>query len=122
MSAPVRVTNDTRGHSLGDRIAVADRWWRRLRGLLGRRELREGEGLLIDPCPAVHTYGMGFAIDVAMLDARGRVLAAYPALPPGRRTPWSREGRYALELPAGTLARTATAVGDQLSWAPLPPE
>lgn len=122
MSGTVRVENETRGRSLGDRVALADRWWERLKGLLGKRGLREGEGLLIDPCPAVHTYGMRFPIDVALLDERGRVLSLHPELAPGRRTGWSRGGRYALELPPGTLARTATAVGDQLSWTPSTPE
>lgn len=118
MRGAVLVRNETRSLILGDRVLVANRWWQRLRGLLGRPALEAGEGLLIDPCPAVHTYGMRYAIDVAVLDEEGRVLAAYPALPPGRRTPWRSAARYALEVPEGTLVRTGTAVGDRLSWTP----
>src|SRR5215207_10055939 len=35
--------------------AVADRPLSRLRGLLGRRRLAAGEGLLLKPAPSIHT-------------------------------------------------------------------
>jgi hypothetical protein len=40
----VRVVQEDFGVGLGDRVAVADSWWRRLRGLLGRPELAPEEG------------------------------------------------------------------------------
>ncbi|NNG15021.1 MAG: DUF192 domain-containing protein [Gemmatimonadales bacterium] len=104
---------------LGQRVGIADRWWSRLRGLLGRPPLEEGEGLLLVPCRSVHMLGMSFALDVAFLDSRGRVIALYHELQPGSRTRWHRPARYALELAAGTLAATHTGVGDTLEWGPL---
>jgi len=104
------------GTCLGDQIGFANRPWSRLRGLLGKPSLTEGEGLLLHPCKAVHMWGMKFPIDVAFLDASGRVIATYENLEPGQRTPYHRPARYALELPAGTLARTGTADGDFLTW------
>jgi uncharacterized membrane protein (UPF0127 family) len=62
--------------------------------------------------------GMRFAIDVAFLDADGRVVAVYQALPPGGSTRWHREARHALELPSGTLAGTGTLPNHVLSWTP----
>jgi uncharacterized protein len=109
-----RAENPARGSVLGTRIALADRWWYRLRGLLGRSELRPGEGLVLRPCRAVHMLGMSFSLDVAFLDHRGGVLASYHALPPGRRTRWHAAAADALELPAGTLAATGTVEGDTI--------
>ena len=108
----VEARNAARGTVLGTRIGVADRWWTRLRGLLGTPPLGAGAGLLIEPCRAVHMAGMRYPIDVAFLDRGGAVVATYAALPPGGRTRWHRAARQALELPAGTLAATGTVEGD----------
>jgi len=116
MSEPVTVTNVSRGRTLGTRIGVADGWWSRLRGLLGRPVPVEGEGLLLVPCRSVHMFGMRGALDVAFVDREGAVIAAYHALPPGGRTRWHRGARAALELPSGTLRRTGTREGDTLAW------
>ncbi len=112
----VHVTNRSRGVDLGARIGLADRWWLRLRGLLGHPPLRPGEGLLLLRCRAVHTLGMRFPLDIALLDAGGRVVALYPALRPGRRTRLHRAALHALELPAGTLERTGTRERDRIAW------
>lgn len=56
----------------------------RLGGLLVRRPLREGEALYLAPCSSVHTMFMRYPIDVAFLDARGRVLKVVPHLKPWR--------------------------------------
>jgi uncharacterized membrane protein (UPF0127 family) len=108
----VEARNPARGTVLGGKVQVADRWWLRLRGLLGRSGLAEGEGLLIEPCRAVHMSGMRFPIDVAFLARDGAVVALYPDLAPGARTAWHRAARSALELPAGTLAVSGTREGD----------
>jgi uncharacterized membrane protein (UPF0127 family) len=112
----VQVANATRGAVVGSRVAVADRWWLRMRGLLGRPPLAVGEGLLLDPCRAVHMLGMTYPLDVVFIDELRRVVALYPGLAPRARTGF-HEARYALELPAGTLQRSGTSVGDTLSWA-----
>lgn len=110
----LRAVNTARGSVLGVRVGLADRWWLRLRGLMGRGSLEPGEGLILRPCRAVHMSGMSFPLDVAFLDRAGVVVAVYHALPPGARTRWHRGARDALELPVGTLATTGTAVGDTI--------
>jgi uncharacterized membrane protein (UPF0127 family) len=108
----VEARNADRGTVLGGRVRVADSWWTRLRGLLGRPPLAKGEGLLIEPCRAVHMAGMKYPIDVAFLAPDGAVVALYRGLAPGARTGWHRTARRALELPAGTIAATGTREGD----------
>lgn len=115
----VRVANEDRGAELGGRIGVADRWWSRLRGLLGRPPLEEGEGLLLLGSPAVHTVGMRYPLDIAVLDRAGRVLALYRALPPGRRTRFHPGAAHTLELPTGALDRSGTRERDRLVWHPV---
>lgn len=112
----VTVTNATRGSTLGTRVGIADRWWSRARGLLGRGELAEGEGLFLAPCRAVHMWGMRFALDVVFVDERGSVVALYHGLRPGGRSRWHGEAHAAVELPPGTLETTGTVEGDALDW------
>jgi uncharacterized protein len=112
----VQVINTDQGVELGHRIALADGWLSRLRGLLGRPEPKPGEGLLLVPCRSVHMIGMRYPIDVAFLGPDRRVLSVHPRLRPGAHTAGSSGARYALELPTGTLAATGTVPGNRLNW------
>jgi len=65
-------------------VARTSFFWERMIGLLGRRALPAGHGLLIVPCGAVHTLGMRFAIDLVFLDGAGHVLCCVAGVKPGR--------------------------------------
>jgi uncharacterized membrane protein (UPF0127 family) len=99
-----------------ERCTVADNPLRRMKGLLGRDGLESGEGLLLRPASAVHTYFMRFPIDVVFLDQALVVVEISDGVDPWKAT--SRRGAKAvLELPAGESARRGLAVGDQLELA-----
>ena len=118
----VQMVNKSRGTVLGSRIHVAAGWRERLRGYLGRPGPEPGEGLLLAPCRAVHTFGLGRPLDVVFLDRAGAVVAVYSALRPGRRTAWERQAMYAVELPPGSIEATGTRTGDRVAWRPEPHE
>lgn len=111
----VHVVQDGSGIRVGSRVAVADSWWRRLRGLLARPPMRKGEGLLLLECGSVHTVGMTYPIDVAFLDAEGTVVRNV-TLGPCRVGIGGPEAVHALELPAGRLDETGTVPGVRLNW------
>jgi uncharacterized protein len=119
MGTMMRVRNLSRDTDLADRAAVADNFWRRLRGLLGRSGLEAGEGLVIRPCTSVHMLGMRFPLDVLYLDRAGTVLRALPDLRPGQFGPVVWRSHVAVELPAGTIAATGTAPGDRVALEPV---
>jgi uncharacterized protein len=114
MEKSLRVINRTRNTTLVTNGVVADTYWSRFMGLMGKRELADGFGLLLKNESAIHTFGMRLPIDVIYLDAHGNVLRVTPAMPPTRLGPIVRGVRNVLELPAGTLAQTQTQQGDQL--------
>lgn len=118
----LRVVNETRGNVLAEKAGVARSFGRRLKGLLFRRGLLPGEGLIIEPCNAVHTFFMLFPIDTVFYDFSGRVVAVFPHLAPFCCTPFVREARGVIELPAGKVAATGTQPGDRLSFLPACPE
>ena len=104
------------GSLLADRVGVAATRAARAVGLLSRTGLEPGEALWIVPSRGVHTCGMRFAIDVLALDDRGIVIDCVSALKPWRiRLP--RRGTVGvLELPAGSLLRSGTAVGHRIEF------
>jgi uncharacterized protein len=110
--APVTVT-DAERRLVCERCTVADRMLARLRGLLGRSELRAGEGLLLRPAPSIHTLFMRFPIDAVFLDGELRVLAVRRNLRPWRMA-GRRGARAVLELAAGEAERRGVRVGTQL--------
>jgi len=57
------------GRIVCERVVVADRAHRRMRGLLGRKYLRQGEGMVLRPGWSIHTALMRFPIDAVFLDA-----------------------------------------------------
>lgn len=115
----VRVVNQTRRAVLASRCEVARTFFSRGRGLLGRTSLPEGSGLLIEPCNSIHMLFMRFPIDAIFVDRYGNVVALYPSLPPWHLYAGHRYARYVLELPAGVIATTQTAIGDQIVIQPV---
>src|ERR1022692_2593154 len=107
----VKVLNATRDTVLGDRIGVADTSPTRLVGLLGKRALEPGEGLLIVPSQAIHTVAMRFAIDVVFMDRNWHVTHLSPAVAPFRMTGLHWKARSVLALPVGEFLTRPTPVG-----------
>jgi uncharacterized membrane protein (UPF0127 family) len=97
---------------------VAENPWTRAVGLLGRKELPEGQGLWIRPCKSIHTFFMRFPIDVAYLAPDGTVVKTCSRLRPFRLSMGGRQAHSVLELPPGFLARAKVKVGDRLSLSP----
>lgn len=112
--AEVRITNETRGGVVLERVVVAKSMCARMKGLLGRKSLPPGEGLLLRPANSVHTLGMKFAIDVAFVDRRGVVRRIVEAMPPGRPGAFVFRSAYVIEAAAGEFKRSGTAAGDRL--------
>ena len=110
----MRAINSRNGRIIAAELKVAHTPWSRARGLLGKRALRQGEGLLIRPCMGVHTFFMKFPIDVVFLDRSNRVLATVEGLKPQRVTRLIPASASVLEMAAGTVAVSETCPGDDI--------
>jgi uncharacterized membrane protein (UPF0127 family) len=110
------VFNQTRHVLVASDVERARSTWARMKGLIGRSrdEFSAGKGLWITPSQGVHTIGMSFPIDVVYLDSGSRVIAVHHRIAPFRIAPLAFRARSVLELPAGTLEGTGTALGDVL--------
>lgn len=110
---------DARGRVVAEHVAVADGVWSRFVGLMFRRSLEAGHGLVLRPCSSVHMFFMRMPLDVVFVDGDGRVVRVYENLRPWRATRVVRKAKACIELPAGTLT-AAVAVGDVLTLTSVP--
>jgi outer membrane protein OmpA-like peptidoglycan-associated protein/uncharacterized membrane protein (UPF0127 family) len=94
-------------------LKLARTYWQRLRGLLFRPALAVDQGLWIEPCHSVHTFGMRYAIDVVYLDAQGCVIKVAKDVKPWRMS-WARGAASVIELLAGGADRLGLTVGQPL--------
>ena len=100
------------GVVLADFVTVANRFWSRCVGLLGRRSLEPRHGLLITPCAGVHTFGMRFPLDLVFLSRSWEVVRVVRNLPPNRMARGGRGAYCVLEMGAGNLPADTPAPGD----------
>jgi uncharacterized protein len=117
---PVYVYNKTRETFVATEASIADNYFSRLVGLLGKtkRWALLGRGLWIVPSQGVHTIGMMFPIDIIFLNKDMRVVHLEEHVRPFRISNVSLKAASVLELPTHTIYRSGTQVGDSLEIAP----
>ena len=96
------------------KIEKADTFFKRLRGLIGRKNFPQGRGLMIVPCNSIHMFFMRFAIDAVYIDENFVIKKIVPNLHPwtGFSICW---GAWAVvEFLAGESARLNLKVGQTL--------
>ena len=104
------------GSALCDRCFIADTALTRMRGLLGRPPLQPGEGLLLRPASAIHTWFMRFPIDALFLNRDLVVTAVAEDVAPWRMRA-RRRSRSVLELASGETQRLGIRSGERLQLA-----
>ena len=97
-----------------ERCLLAETALTRMKGLLGRRYLPPGEGILLKPASSVHMAFMRFPIDAVFVAADMRVLKIAADLKPWRAA-GARGAKSCLEIAAGEASRRGLTVGDRLS-------
>ena len=110
----VFVYNKTQETFLAFRVEVCDSIWGRLRGLLGKRSLQPDAGAWIVPANAVHTIGMLFSFDLVLINKDFKVVGLRELVRPFTITLPERKAESVLELPAHSIFRSRTKIGDQL--------
>ncbi len=123
-SGDVYVYNKTRETFVATQAQVADSYFTRLVGLLGKtsRWAQSGRGLWIIPSRGVHTIGMLFPIDLIFLNKEKQVVHVEEHVRPFHISKVSLKALSVLELPTHTIYHSHTQVGDQLEIARLKKE
>ena len=103
--------NQTRNTILAVDAIMADTPLKRMKGLLGRKKLEDGQALILNPSNSIHSFFMRFTIDALFLDKENKVVAAV-TLSPWRLTRVYFNAILVIELPEGTIKTTHTQKGD----------
>ncbi|MEK7355784.1 MAG: DUF192 domain-containing protein [Bdellovibrionota bacterium] len=117
--ASLKLVNKTKNVEVAGFVRVADSFFARAIGLMGKKSLPAGEalwfkGAFLMPANSIQTHFMRFAIDVVFTDRSLVVKEIVRDLKPWRMTKPVRGAVDCFELAAGSLARTKIEIGDQL--------
>lgn len=118
----IRIVSLKNQRVIADKCLVADRFWVRLRGLIGRRSMGRTEGLWFPHCSSVHTWWMSMPIDVVFLRPSGsrrsgvwEVSSVHAGVRPWRVLPLADWGAtVTLELAAGAAMEGDLKPGDEV--------
>lgn len=114
----VKIVNVTRGSTVAASTEVARSLFTRGRGLLGRKGLPKGGGLLIVPCNSIHSFFMQFPFDAVFLTRDLHVIHVIHEMQPWRVSPLVRRAHAVLELPPGAARAAGLEIGDRLELHP----
>lgn len=107
-----QIRDERNGAVIGDKIGEASGPWNSFKGLMFKKTLPDGEGLVFRPAWGIHTNFMRFPIDLVFFDKQQKVTKIRP-----RMVPWRIDFTGAagvIEIPAGTAASRDVRPGDQL--------
>lgn len=110
----VSILDQTTQQTLAVRAEIADSFFLRLKGLLGRSSLGLGEALIITQCNSIHMFFMKFPIDVCFVDKKNIVVGLVSDIRPFQLSPIFWRAVSAIEVPSGSLSLAHVSVGDQI--------
>ena len=106
---------NARAECVVKRVRKTTNFFDRMIGLLGTSKLENDEGLLIEPCSSVHTFGMRYSIDVLFLDRQLTIVKTVESLKPWRVAA-SGLSSLVLELAENSIDTLQLKTGQQLEW------
>lgn len=109
-----KITGHQKAELMLNELEKATSFFHRGKGLLGRSELTENQGVWIEPCRDIHTFFMKFSIDCLFLDEQMVIKKIYNNVKPFRVAGPIWAAKSVIELKAGTAERWNLSVGDKL--------
>ncbi|MFQ5448733.1 MAG: DUF192 domain-containing protein [Saprospiraceae bacterium] len=110
----MQIQNQTKQTTIATQCRIADTFFSRLKGLLGSPPLVAGEGLLLVNEKSIHTFFMGFPIDVVYINHDKTVIRLERNVTANQVRPFVPQSAYILELPIGIIDTSHTQINDQL--------
>lgn len=93
---------------------IANSYFLRLKGLLGRKNLLRTEGIYFPKCNSIHMFFMQFPIDVLFLDENQLVVFMRKNIRPWQIQLPVSQAKNTLEISAGLIDEFKITIGDKL--------
>ena len=97
-------------------LEIADTFTKRFLGLMGRKKIPRGRGLLIEPCNSIHMFFMRFSIDAVYIDENYIVKKIVKNLLPWLGMSICAGAHAVIELAAGEADRLNFQIGSKISF------
>ncbi|RKD28855.1 hypothetical protein BET03_07035 [Thermohalobacter berrensis] len=110
----MKIRNISKSNVLVKNGMLADNFFTRFKGLMGKKELKKGEALCIKPCKGIHTFFMRFNIDAVFINKKGKVCKIIKNLRPWKIAPYVKEAEMVIELPKGAVDEFMIEIGDKI--------
>ena len=114
-----KIMNVTKDKVLVQNCMMADNFFGRLVGLMGKKILSTDEGMLISPCKSVHTFFMRFDVDIIFVDRNFEVVKIIKNVKPWKFSPYIKSARHIVEIASrvtnSELRSEKVEVGDKLN-------
>ena len=94
-------------------LEVAKNFWKRFLGLMGKKNLPEGQGLLLINCNNIHMCFMRFSIDVIYINKDFQIKKIVHSLKPWIGLSMCLSADSTIELAAGEAERLNLEVGQK---------
>jgi len=111
--------NKTKNYELASNIIVCKNIFSTSRGLMFRKQLKDSAMVLklrSKSLADIHTFFVFFPIDVLWLDGNKIVDLRENILPFRFRLASKSPANYVVELPAGTIRKSKTEIGDKIVY------
>ena len=95
-------------------LEIADTFLKRFLGLMGRKKIPAGQGLLILPCNSIHMMFMRFSIDAVYVDKNFVVKKIVRKLPAWLGMSICAGAHAVIELAAGEADRLKFRIGSKV--------
>ena len=99
---------------ISTKVEIANTFFKRFLGLMGRKNMEREEALVIKPCNNVHMFFMRFAIDVVFVDRDDKICYIQENLKPGQISKYVFDAIYVVELPVDSVKEKNIKIGDKL--------
>lgn len=107
-------TTDSNAELLIENLELAESFWQRGRGLLGRSGLQANQALWIKPCNNIHTFFMKFKIDCIFVDKKMKIKKIASEVPAFRIIGPCWKAHSVIETSSGFALSKKLNIGDQL--------
>jgi uncharacterized membrane protein (UPF0127 family) len=109
-----KLLNQTKNSIILEDLKIANSFYSRAKGLLGKSHLENKEGLWIFRTNTIHTFFMKFSIDCVFIDRNLKVIGLRPNVKPWRMTYPVWKASHVIEVCKGTIQDQKVEIGDQL--------
>jgi len=112
------VLNLDSGETIANDVRCSLSFFSRLKGLIGKKRIKENEGLFIPNCSSIHSIFMRCNIDIIFLDKNFRITKTVRNIKPYRIVMGTFHTSHVIELQSNKLENYSCQIGNQIKLSP----